>query len=1168
MNNDLWVISVFICKKNIIFIILIVFFSCDKDGTIVVNPIQPEAPFVNDLSGNGCSGDNLCYSVDDIYYNFSGSNPFEIDYYKFNSYQLQSGNHNANDPANVLELTSFNETYFIGIPAASIADESNQVIVGDDESGENYVFTEQEIISHTLLSEQILDTTAQISLSSNPFSIIKNVTWNKQQGRYNFVTETSDKNDANFLYSQNYKDNIYSTLIDTALNPIFGDFILVDEDEYVYRHYTIIDSIDNNEVRSTRRSQFKIKSTFIPDEDALMFKQSTDCNDNYRQDEEEIVLFDKYFMADSNYASSFEGQCFAGACSNDNSSYNIEDCCENNGGMWYSNTMTCEPFCLNYSIDCSIYENSNDCANSSKCSWNAGSDVCISNITEQDCCNNTWGENYAWDIESAQCLELIEDEQEDNNVIDNWSSRPDEFSWNDSFAVFNVNTEDLCSTTCTNLATNNLQNMHDFCWDTYSSDHRATATCQIDNTNSMLNSQTGEQYFMTFCDVGNNLLNESEVYVEQNVPPNDQWGENDNQNIEPFEDRNCNGLRDLAESENIGNDCPDYSSEDGTFCDKGNGQWDDKEILFGGQCSGEIGGFCYDYDKLFQRSQTPDQLIVNYENPESPVSFLEILPQGNFFDTGSDGCFDIFETGNADSPCVCEFIDYHNDILSCNDYLGPLLVDGNGDGFLDADLNMDGEITKFDIALTSVVGSILSLNGMSFDFGETPSIYNYGQCIDKFSGSKEDCCINNGCTWISDTCSFDSCDLDNDYWIINLDPNGDNGVTELDGVWQSDNEQSKSYYNPANMEVISVDTYYSDESLNSQLYVPYVKSPDYIVTKTLDYDDDFEKGGDQIQVIKHGFEIQNKIAYSSIIKSKNTIRSNEIIDQIDFDDSEDQSSISFYNSLLNDYHLVKTGFINSTGIADHDYIIFRDTDEHVIKMVHPYYHFLPGYYFPSDMNDFSSDDFWQSIHMESDTLLYSFNGNIIEGQTFHSFNSTISDTANYLVEKEYYVEKERADLKHEALDPNCIYLNESVCGNEDYYWCEWNDDLDLCGSNPITSVTDCLLVTRIITTTAVGPGMSYKLKSENYFKPGFGLVKEDISIYWDELPWVEVPWVPISSIQYKTPGVALSVNQSLGFLNRQRVNIDNFGNIDDFDYDEYKITNTFGLQRVEYPIGN
>ncbi|MDC1050820.1 hypothetical protein OAQ87_01340, partial [Candidatus Marinimicrobia bacterium] len=652
------------------------------------------------------------------------------------------------------------------------------------------------------------------------------------------------------------------------------------------------------------------------------------------------------------------------------------------------------------------------------------------------------------------------------------------------------------------------------------------------------------------------------------------WGENDNQNVEPFEDRNCNNIRDLSESLDVINDCPDYSSGDGSFCDTGNGKWDDKEDLFD-LCSLELDGNCYEYQKLFQRSEAPNQLIVNYEEQALPTPFLEIYPQGNFFDTGQDGCFDIFETGNESSPCMCEFTDYNEDIPSCIDYLNDLglLEDSNGDSFADGDLNMDEEITEFDIALISNMASIQSLNGVLFNFGVNASAYNYGQCIDNFSGSKEDCCINNGCTWTNENCTLDSesclIEIDEIYWLENLDPNNDNGITELDGVWQ--NSEQSNFYISSNLEIIGLDTYYANELLNASLYDPYVKSPDYILTKFLDYDDDFSKGGDEIQIIEHGFEIQNKSAYAPIIESENKVVSNEVIDQIDFDDSENELLISDYIQELNKYHLVKTEFTNSSSLEDYDYMIFKGESEDVVKMIHPYYHFLPGNSYPQDINEFSDDDFWQSVDLQSDTLVYAFNGsdgNIIEGQSYHSFNSISSDTANYSIEKEYIVTSEKADLKHPVKDPNCSELNSAdSCEDETNFWCRWDNELSICESTDITSITDCLLVTRVITTTAIGPGVSYKLKSENYFKPGFGMVKEDIFIYWAALPWIDTPWYPISSIQYKTPGRSLEISQSSGFLNRKLTNIENFGNIDNFENDDYKIINTFGLQRVEYPIG-
>ena len=105
----------------------------------------------------------------------------------------------------------------------------------------------------------------------------------------------------------------------------------------------------------------------------------------------------------------------------------------------------------------------------------------------------------------------------------------------------------------------------------------------------------------------------------------------------------------------------------------------------------------YDYKNLYKRSDAPVRLVVTYEIQSSPVAFEQILPIGKFFDSGSDGCFDIFEDGQG--SCLCEFDDFNDDIPSCDDYLTSLglMVDSSGDGFVDGDLNKDGEISPDEI---------------------------------------------------------------------------------------------------------------------------------------------------------------------------------------------------------------------------------------------------------------------------------------------------------------------------------------------------------------------------------------------------------------------------------------------------------------------------------------
>ena len=80
---------------------------------------------------------------------------------------------------------------------------------------------------------------------------------------------------------------------------------------------------------------------------------------------------------------------------------------------------------------------------------------------------------------------------------------------------------------------------------------------------------------------------------------------------------------------------------------------------------------------MYKRSDAPDRLVVTYENQSNPIAFEEILPRGKFFDSGSDGCFDIFEDGEG--SCICELIDFNDDI-HMNDYTNVMYKNESNSG--------------------------------------------------------------------------------------------------------------------------------------------------------------------------------------------------------------------------------------------------------------------------------------------------------------------------------------------------------------------------------------------------------------------------------------------------------------------------------------------------------
>ena len=85
------------------------------------------------------------------------------------------------------------------------------------------------------------------------------------------------------------------------------------------------------------------------------------------------------------------------------------------------------------------------------------------------------------------------------------------------------------------------------------------------------------------------------------------------------------------------------------------------------------------------------------------------------------------------------------------------------------------------------------------------------------------------------------------------------------------------------------------------------------------------------------------------------------------------------------------------------------------------------------------------------------------------------------------------------------------------FWCYWDNASTGCKSIPITNVSDCLLVTRTITTTSVGSGLEMEIVSRTYLKPGYNVVKQDISILWEDMPWVSTSESPFSILEYKAP---------------------------------------------------
>ena len=116
-------------------------------------------------------------------------------------------------------------------------------------------------------------------------------------------------------------------------------------------------------------------------------------------------------------------------------------------------------------------------------------------------------------------------------------------------------------------------------------------------------------------------------------------------------------------------------------------------------------------------------------------------------------------------------------------------------------------------------------------------------------------------------------------------------------------------------------------------------------------------------------------------------------------------------------------------------------------------------------------------------------------------------------------------------------------------------------------IEDCLLITRVITTTTLGPGQSFKLRTKTYLRPEYKIVKETLEIAWDIPSWLDADgaWKFVSGIEYKNDNDLVETNNTPDnfFVNYQTLEHDDFDSIEDFNYDVFRILDTMGLLRIE-----
>jgi len=271
-----------------------------------------------------------------------------------------------------------------------------------------------------------------------------------------------------------------------------------------------------------------------------------------------------------------------------------------------------------------------------------------------------------------------------------------------------------------------------------------------------------------------------------------------------------------------------------------------------------------------------------------------------------------------------------------------------------------------------------------------------------------------------------------------------------------------------------------------------------------------------------------------------------------------------------DYYVTKTELIsNRPGDdgtrVDYDYQIFSQ-NEHVNQLVYKNYFLPPGFYWKENQ---VKKGFWHKSLLENEIYLYTYNGLIRDGEHLDTAYYDTTDIAIYLIEKTFDVERSEVTVPAARVSSTynngvytCLRDNSIVSSSE---YCPQAD----------TMFTDCFKVTQVTNMTMVGSGVEYGQKVYTWLARGQGIVKSDMYIRWTENPFVDSfgageidefgkMWDGYSRIELARLDVEKSGNVFRQVFNpAQIIDVNDLGNLPDFDFDAFKISNQSGFHTIE-----
>ena len=275
-----------------------------------------------------------------------------------------------------------------------------------------------------------------------------------------------------------------------------------------------------------------------------------------------------------------------------------------------------------------------------------------------------------------------------------------------------------------------------------------------------------------------------------------------------------------------------------------------------------------------------------------------------------------------------------------------------------------------------------------------------------------------------------------------------------------------------------------------------------------------------------------------------------------------------------DYHIAKSRWYqeeNDSPSYGYDYHLFKNSGSEydIIKMTHPAYFNYYGYYTTHDQ---IKENFWETILAEEETYIYTYDGNLRDGEYYYQDTTIITDVADYYIQNLYEgfydpsVKVPFKQVRYEESDTGeieCIVATDDVIIDPPFN-CPPADTL----------LTDTYKITRTKTMTMIGSGLEFGLRNTLWLGsagPGdpLGIVKDQLEIRWSEPYWKEfgVGWNIISRLELSS---LRKTKQELSRLMNifqpiKNLSLNKLVNEEKFDYEPYVVNSSYGIHTLGLP---